>query len=631
MARDDLIAGLALTAVLVPVGNGLRRGRGPAGVTGLYASIGALVTYFLVGPSRVLVFGPDSALVPLVAAAVVPLAGGDPARALALAGALAMMAGGLCLAAALARLGFVTDLLSGPIRVGYLNGIALTILIGQLPKLLGFSVDAPDALGGFKATLDGIAAGEVDPVATVIGGTCLAIILVGRRLAPRFPGVLVAVILGGVLVAALGLASAIPVVGEVPQGLPELGLPAVGLEDLVALFPTAIALALISFADTSVMSHTFALRRGEHVDPDHELAALGAVNVAAGFVGGFASSGSATRTPVAEQAGSKTQVTGLVGAACIVLLLVAVPGILSPVPTTALAAVVIAAALSLVDVAGMRRLWRIRPSELGLAVVAFLAVVVFGALPGIVVAVGLSLVAFIRRAWVPYDAVLGRIHGRKGYHDVRRHPEAVQVPGLTLYRWDAPLFFANAPTFRERVIDVVEAAEETPRWLVVASEPITDVDTTAADMLEELITDLARRGSQLHFAELKGPAKDQLVAYGVFGRLGEDHFHSTVGSAVNRYLVRFPDVAWRDWEDELEEPVVDDPDGADPVGDEGEQEALWDPDVPVVPPGPTAAAVTASPDDEATLPAVETAPPAKPARRRRQPKPPPPGPAPEAQ
>jgi MFS superfamily sulfate permease-like transporter len=337
----------------------------------------------------------------------------------------------------------------------------------------------------------------------------------------------------------------------------------VTLGDLITLFPTAIAIALISFADTSVISHSFAFRRGERVDSDHELAALGAVNVAAGLVGGFSCSGSATRTPVAEEAGSKTQATGLVGAACVVLLLVAVPGLLSPVPTTALAAVVISAALSLVDIDGMRHLWKVRRSELGLALVAFLAVVLFGALPGIVVAVGLSLVAFIRRAWRPYDAVLGRVRGYKGYHDTTRHPDARQVPGLTLYRWDAPLFFANAQTFREHVLHVVDALDETPRWLVVAAEPITDVDTTAAELLDELITDLARRGTQLHFAELKGPTKDRLAVYGVFARLGPDHFHPTLGSAVSAYLRRHPDVDWQDWEDEPVPPGVDGPSDPD--------------------------------------------------------------------
>ncbi len=351
-----------------------------------------------------------------------------------------------------------------------------------------------------------------------------------------------------------GLSAELAVVGEVPRGLPAIGLPAVTMDDLMALFPTAIGIALISFADTSVISRSFAARRGERVDADRELAALGIVNVAAGLVGGFASSGSATRTPVAEAAGSRTQVTGLVGAVAILLLLVAVPGLLGPVPTSALAAVVISAALSLFDVDGLRRLWSQRRSELGLALVAFLAVVLFGALPGIAVAVGLSLLNFIRRAWRPHDAVLGRVTNYKGYHDTERHPEARLVPGLVLYRWDAPLFFANADLFRERSLAVVDDTPPPVRWLAVTSEPMTDIDTTAADMLDELITELARRGIELHFAELKGHVKDRLRVYGVFDRLGADHFHPTIGSTVKAYLARHPDVTWLDWEDEPRPP-----------------------------------------------------------------------------
>jgi len=564
LLRDDVVAGLALTAVLVPVGMGYAEAAGLPAIAGLYATIGALVAYFLVGPSKILVLGPDSSLLPLVAAAVVPLAGGDPARSIALAGALTIMAGVLCLVAALARLGFVTDLLSRPIRVGYMNGIALIIVVSQLPKLLGFSVDANDVVGGLTGLAQGIVDGRTVPLAAAIGIGALAIILVLRAVSRRIPGVLVAVILAGVLVAVFGLSAELAVVGEVPRGLPAIGLPAVTMDDLAALLPTAIGIALISFADTSVISRSFAARRGERVDADRELAALGIVNVTAGLVGGFASSGSATRTPVAEAAGSRTQVTGLVGAVAILLLLVAVPGLLAPVPNAALAAVVISAAMSLFDVGGLRRLWRQRRSELGLALVAFLAVVLFGALPGIAAAIGLSLLNFIRRAWRPHDAVLGRVTNYKGYHDTERHPEARLVPGLILYRWDAPLFFANADLFRERSLAVVDETPPPVRWLAVTSEPMTDIDTTAADMLDELITELARRGIELHFAELKGHVKDRLRVYGVFDRLGADHFHPTIGSTVKAYLARHPDVTWLDWEDEPRPPEHEPGDGGSP-------------------------------------------------------------------
>jgi len=548
--RADVVAGLTLSALLVPVGMGYAEAAGLPAIAGLYATVGALVAYFLFGPSRILVFGPDSALLPLVAAAVVPLAAGDGERAMALAAALAIMAGVMCLAGALARLGFVTDLLSRPIRVGYMNGIALTILVSQLPKLLGFSVDATGVVNGITELVRGIVDGKTVPAALLIGLGSLVVIFGLRRVSPRIPGVLVAVIAAGVVVQVLGLSDDLKVVGEVPRGLPKIGLPAVTMSDLMTLFPTALGIALISFADTSVISHAFATRRGERVDADRELAALGAVNVVAGLVSGFASSGSATRTPVAEAAGSRTQVTGLVGAGAILLLLVVVPGLLAPVPASALAAVVISAAVSLFDVEGLRRLWRQRRSELGLALIAFLAVTIFGALPGIAVAVGLSLLNFIRHAWRPHDAVLGRVSGYKGYHDLGRHPEGRLVPGLILYRWDAPLFFANADLFREHVLEIVDHAPPPVRWLAVTSEPMTDIDTTAADMLDELITELARRGVELHFADMKGHVKDRLRTYGLFGRLGGDRFHPTVGSVVKAYLTRHPDVEWRDWEDE---------------------------------------------------------------------------------
>jgi len=570
--RDDVIAGLTLSALLVPVGMGYAEAAGLPAIAGLYATIGALVAYFLVGPSRILVFGPDSSLLPLVAAAVVPLAGGDSTRAIALAAALAIMAGVLCLGAAVARLGFVTDLLSRPIRVGYMNGIALTILVGQLPKLLGFSVSSNDVAGGIVELGRRIADGKTVPLALLIGLASLALILGLRRVSRRIPGVLVAVVAAGVVVAVFGLSAELKVVGEVPRGLPAIGIPAVSWSDLMTLFPTALGIALISFADTSVISHAFAARRGERVDADRELAALGVVNVAAGLVGGFASSGSATRTPVAEQAGSRTQVTGLVGAGAIILLLVVVPGLLAPIPTAALAAVVISAALSFFDLEGLRRLWRQRRSELGLALVAFLAVTFFGALSGIGIAVALSLLVFIRHAWRPHAAVLGRVTNYKGYHDIGRHPEARLVFGLTLYRWDAPLFFANADLFREHVLDVVDHAPPTARWLAVVSEAVTDIDTTAADMLDELITDLARRSVELHFADMKGHVSDRLRAYGLYDRLGSDHFHPTVGTVVKAYLARHPDVVWHDWDDEPVPPSLPDPPPDQPLAGGGVRE-----------------------------------------------------------
>jgi high affinity sulfate transporter 1 len=548
--RADGIAGIALTAVLVPVGMGYAQAAGLPAIAGLYATIGALTGYFLVGPSRILVVGPDSSLLPLFAAAVIPLAGADPGRAVALAGGITLIAGLLCLLAAVARLGFLTDLLSRPVRIGYINAIAVIIIAGQLPKLLGFGVSAEDVLGQVQQLVAGIRDGKAIPEALVLGVGGLVAILVLRRFVPLLPGALVAVAAAGAIVVILDLEKVVPTVGLVPQGLPVVGLPAVSWSDVLTLFPTAVAIAVMSFADTSVLSHTFAARRGERVDADQELAALGVTQISASLVGGFAASGSATRTPVAEQAGARTQLASLTGAAAILALLVFVPGLLEPVPNAALAAVVIAAALSLVDVSGVVRLWRIRRTETLPVLVAFVVAVLFGALPGIAASVLLSLLIFVRNAWAPYDAVLGRVGGYKGYHDLTRHPEGRAVPGLLLYRWDAPLFFANAEVFREHLLEAVHAAKDPVRWIAVAAEPITDVDTTAADTLDQLIEELRAQDVELHFAEMKGRTKDRLRDYGIFQRLGADHFHPTVGSVVTAYLEAHPDVHWTDWEDE---------------------------------------------------------------------------------
>lgn len=551
--RADLVAGIVLSAIMVPAAMGYAQAAGLPAITGLYATVGPLIAYFLVGPSRILVMGPDSALIAPMAATIIPLAGGDAGRSVLLAAALALMVGAVCIAAAAARLGFLTDLLSRPVRVGYMNGIALTVIVSQVPKLLGFSVSASDFLGESIGIVQGILDGRVVPVALLIGAGSLVVILALRRASRRLPAVLVAVILATLSVTVFGLANQLEVVGAIPHGLAAAGIPAVTLADLLALVPGALGIALLAFTDTSVNSRTFAARRGESVDPDHELTALGISNMASGLIGGFPISSSATRTPVAEAAGARTQVTGLVGAGVVVLLLVAVPGLLTNLPSTALGAIVIAAALSLFDVAGVRRLLRLRRSEFGLSVVSFLGVAVFGVLPGIGIAVGLSLLDFIRHAWRPHDAILGRVPNYKGYHDVDRHPDARQVPGLLLYRWDAPLFFANADLFLDRARAVVRGVDPPVRWLVVSAEPVTDIDTTAVDALEELITDLARAGIELHFAEMKGHVKDRLKAYGTYERLGDAAFHPTVGTAVKAYLAGHP-VPWLDWEDAADAP-----------------------------------------------------------------------------
>jgi high affinity sulfate transporter 1 len=535
---QDIVAGLVLTAVLVPVGMGYAEASGLPAIYGLYATIVPLIAYAIFGPSRILVLGPDSALAALIAATILPLAAGNADKALALAGILAILTGVLCILAGLARFGFITDLLSTPIRYGYLNGIALTVLIGQLPKVLGFSVSGSNFLQETSGLVQGIWNGQINWAACAIGLSCLIVILGFRYWNSRIPGFLIAVAGATIVVSLFDLATkvGITVVGSLPQGLPQFQIPAVSFAESSTLFAAAVAIALVSFADMSALSRTFALRAGYEVDSNQEIIALGAANVVAGLFQGFSVSSSASRTPVAESAGAKTQITGVVGAVCIALLLIFAPKLLQNLPHAVLGAVVICACIGLVEVRGILRLYKLRRDEFVLSIMCFLGVVLLGVIQGIFIAVGLALLAFIWRAWRPYDAVLGHVDGLNSYHDISRHPEARRIPGLVLFRWNAPLFFANAETFRAQVMHAVADAPTPTKWVVVTAEPITDVDVTAADVLAELDNLLHQAGMDLFFAEMKGPVKDRLKHYGLFNRLGTGNFFPTIEQAVERYL-----------------------------------------------------------------------------------------------
>jgi high affinity sulfate transporter 1 len=529
---------------------GYAQAAGLPAITGLYATIVPLLVYAVFGPSRVMVLGPDSALAAVIAGIILPLGGRDPARAVALAGMLAILTGLMILLAGIARLGFVTELLSRPVQLGYLYGIAITIMVGQLPKLFGFSVGSTGLLSEAWGFVQGLARGETNRAALAVGLAGIAVILGLRRLWPGFPGVMVAVGLGIAAVVVFDLTDrGVQVIGVLPQGLPSFAFPDVRLADLPLLFGGALGIALVAVADTTVLSQSLATQRREVVDPNQELVALGAANLATGLFHGFPISSSASRTPVAISAGARTQLTPLVGATAIILLLLVAPGALRNLPQPILAAVVITAAIGLVDARAVRRLYRIRRPEFVLWLAAFLGVALLGVLVGIFVAIMLSLGDFVRRAWRPHDAVLGREDELKGYHDLERHPDARQIPGLLLYRFDAPLFFANADYFRRRISDLVATTTPPIRWVVVAAEPITDVDTTAADtLLDLLLGELRQQEVVLAFAEMKGPVKDRLRRYGLYDQVGSEHFFPTVGTAVDGYL-RTTGLEWVDWEE----------------------------------------------------------------------------------
>jgi high affinity sulfate transporter 1 len=541
----DVVAGLILTALLVPQGMAYAELAGLPPITGLYTSILCLLGYALFGPSRILVLGPDSSLGPMIAATILPLAGanGDPARAVALASMLALLVGGMTVLAGIVRLGFVADLLSKPNMIGYMNGLAVTILVGQLPKLFGFSVKGDTFIAELTGFVEGVAKGETVAAALAIGLFGLAVIAVVQRWLPKVPSVLAAVVLSILAASVFDLAKhGVSLVGTLPRGFPPFTVPHVRVADLGLLVGGAVGIAVVSLADTISTASSFAARSGEEIDGSREMVGIGAANIAAGFFQGFPVSTSGSRTAVAEQAGAKTQVTGLVGALAITLMLLLVPGLLRNLPQPTLAAVVITAALSLADIPGTVRLLRQRRTEFALSITAFLGVTLFGVLPGIAIAVALSVANVFRRAWWPYQTTLGRVPDVPGYHDVRSYPEAERLPGCVICRFDAPLIFANTRTFRERIRELA-ASEPAPAWIIVAAEPITDVDTTAADMLEDLDEALNGRGISLVFAELKDPVRRKIDRYGLTRTINPAHFFPTLDAAI----AAFREESGADW------------------------------------------------------------------------------------
>jgi len=537
--RPDLVAGIVLAAILVPQGMAYAQLAGLPAVTGLYTTIACLVGYALFGPSRVLVLGPDSSISPLILAAITPLlAGGGTSTAIALAGMLAILVGLTEIGLGLGKLGFVADLLSKEVQVGYMNGLAVTIIVGQLPKLFGFSTSADSFLKEVKVFFEGL--DQTTTAALLVGLGTLALLLVLPRITRRVPAVLVAVVAATAVSAIFDLsAHGVSTVGTLPQGVPSPSFPWTSASDVGPLLVAAVGITLVSLADTIATATSFAARRGDEVQPNQELVGIGAANIAAGLFQGFAVSTSGSRTAVAEQSGAKSQVTGLVGAGVVAALLLFLNSLLADLPQSALAAIVIVAALSLMDLAILRRYFEVRRSALAVSLVATAGVIALGVLQGIVVAVVLAIGLFFRRNWWPHGAVLGRSDEREGWHDISRHPGAEQLPGVVVYRWEAPLFFANAGTFREQIRKL--ARERQPRWIVLQCEAVTDVDVSAAEMLEQLDNELNAEGIHLAFAELRSRLQDLTLRYGLLETLDRDHFYPTLEAALR--AIRAEDAA----------------------------------------------------------------------------------------
>ena len=531
------MAGLVVSTLLVPQGMAYAELAGLPAITGLYTTILALLGYAVFGPSRVLVLGPDSSLGPMIAAVIIPIAGsgGDPAVAIGLASILGLTVGLIMTVAGIAKFGFVADLLSKPTQMGYMNGLALTILISQLPKLCGFSVDGDGLIEETAAFLRGLAAGDAVPAAVGIGLFTLVVILALQRWLRKVPAVLVGVVAAITAALLLDLGErGVQLVGPLPEGFPPFTVPRVTWSELGLLLAGAFGIALVALTDTMSTASSFAARSGEEVRGNQEMIGIGAANIAASFFQGFPVSTSGSRTAVAQQSGARTQLSGVVGAAVILLMLLLAPGLLKDLPQPALGAVVIAASLSLADIPGTRLLWRRRRMEFLVSMAAFLGVALLGVLPGIAIAVALSVLNVFRRVWWPYQAVLGRARGVGGYHDLRSYPQAERLPGLILFRFDAPLIFANARVFRDQIRGLA-AGDPPPRWIVVAAEPITDVDTTAADMLRALDDDLNARGTSLIFAEMKDPVRRKVDRYQLTRAIDPEHFFPTLEDAVAAY------------------------------------------------------------------------------------------------
>jgi high affinity sulfate transporter 1 len=530
----DIVAGVVLTTLLVPQGMAYAELAGLPPITGLYTSILCLLGYAVFGPSRILVLGPDSSLGPMIAATILPLvaAKGDEARAVELASMLAIITGAIMVLAAVAKLGFIADLISKPTMIGYMNGLALTILVGQLPKLFGFKISAEGLLAEIIGFVEGLAKGEAVAAAAAVGIAGIALILVLQRWLPKIPAVLIMVVLAIAATTVFSLADhGVSLVGVLPRGFPPLTVPHIRVADFWLLLGGALGIAVVSLADTISTASAFAARTGQEIRGNQEMVGIGAANLAAGLFQGFPVSTSGSRTAVAERSGAKTQLTGVVGAILIIVMIVLVPGLFRNLPQPALAAVVITASLSLADIPGTVRLWRQRKTEFALSITAFLGVALLGVLPGIAIAVALSILNVFRHAWRPYDTVLGQVEGIEGYHDIRSYPGASQLPGLVIYRFDGPLFFANAKTFRDEVRRLARS-DPPPTWIIIAAEPVTDVDTTASDILEDLDETLNARHISLVFAELKDPVRRKIERYGLTRTIDPHHFFPTVEAAV---------------------------------------------------------------------------------------------------
>ena len=530
--RHDVLAGLTVAAYLVPQVMAYAGLAGLPPVAGLWAILAPLALYAVLGSSRLLSVGPESTTALMTATAVAPLAAGDPARYAVIAAGLAVVVGVLSLLAFVARLGFVADLLSRPILVGYMAGVAVTMIVGQLSKLTGVPVDGygvPAELLSFLRSL-----GQAHLPTVVFSGVSLALLFLGQRFLPRFPTPLFVVLLATAVVAVFDLAQhGLSVVGAVPPGLPSPALP--DLADVRDLLLPAVGILVVGYTDTVLTARAFADRTDRPVDPNQELLATGVANIGAGLLRGFPISSSASRTALALSAGARSQVYSIVALAAVVTILLAAGSVLARFPTAVLGAIVVYAAVRLVDLAGFRKLAVFRRTELLLAFAALAGVLVLGILYGVLLAVGLSVAEMLYRVARPHDGVLGFVPGLAGMHDVDDYPHATTLPGLVVYRYDSPLFFANAENFHRRALAAVDGQVDPVRWFVLNAEANVEVDSTGLGALDQLRAELTDRGIVFALARVKQDLLSSLTAYGLTARIGTDRIYPTLPTAVAAY------------------------------------------------------------------------------------------------
>lgn len=532
--RYDLIAGVSVAAVALPTAIAYAQIIGLDPVVGLYAAIPALLAYALFGTSRHLIVNPDAATCAMIAATLTPLAAGHPELLPSLSVVLAVFAGLLCFAGGFLRLGFLADFLSRPILVGFLNGVAISIFLGQIGKVFGFLMESHGIIPSFLEFVRKVPDTNLPTLA--VGLVAIAVMLVSKRLLPRWPGPLLAVVAAVAIVKALGLeAEGVAVVGDVPGGLPRLRWPTFAPEFLQPLFGGALGVALVSFCNAMVVARSFAAKHDYEVDADRELFALGASQLAAGLCQGFAVSGTESRTAMNHAMGGKSQLSGVVAAAVMSAVLLFLTGPLRYLPKAALGAILILAAIGLFDVASLRRLWRVSRAEFGVAIATMLGVIALDVLEGILMAVALALLLLLNRSARPPDAVLGRVTGMKGFHDLAHHPDASPTPGLLLYRFGAAIVFFNAAYFKRRVLELA-AAQPGLKWLVIDGSTVNTIDSTGADTVQMLAGELARQGIRLGLAGFRSETRGMLERAGALAAIGTDSIYPTLKAAMNAYL-----------------------------------------------------------------------------------------------